>query len=398
MTLVELCKAELRAIFTNPALLLTIFGGVLFYSVLYPLPYVSQVPREQQVVVADLDGSQLSRRLLRMVDATPQVSIVRQAGSLEEAKRIFADQELAGMLVIPENFHRDLLLGRQPALSFAGDASYFLVFSTAMEGMTGAGRTLAAQVKVQRLMLDGQALPLAAEQYTPVRMRLHAMFNEAEGYVNYVIPAVFVLILHQTLIMGIGILAGSEMESLGRGQAANEAPYWCRVSPFTLVLVRASIFVAVYLVLCCYYFGICLQIYDLPRLAEVGDITLFGLVFLFAASLFGVALGAVLSRRELVTVIALLSSLPLVFSCGFIWPETAIPDWLVTLVQLVPAVPGIDGMVRLNQMGASMQQVLPNMVHLLLLAGGSLVLAVALMSQRKQRVLAAMAKGRERVG
>ncbi|WP_419176716.1 ABC transporter permease [Desulfosediminicola sp.] len=392
MSLIELCKAELRAIFTNPALLLTVLGGVLFYSVLYPLPYVSQVPREQQVVVADLDGSQLSRKLLRMVDATPQVKIIRQAGSINEAKQILMEQDLAGMLVIPENFYRDLLMGRQPAVSFAGDASYFLVFGTVMEGMTGAGQTLAAQVKVSRLLVDGQALPMAEQQYTPVKLRLHAMFNEAEGYVNYVIPAVFVLILHQTLIMGLGILAGSEKENLARQKSVGEEPYWLKVSPLALVCVRASIFVGIYLLLCCYYFGICLQIYDLPRLAEVGDIVMFGLVFLFATSFFGVALGSVLGRREQVTVIALVSSLPLVFSCGFIWPETAIPGWIVMLVQLVPAVPGIDGMVKLNQMGASIQQVLPNMQHLLLLGAVSLVLAVVLMSRRKRLALKEMNK------
>ncbi|WP_136797942.1 ABC transporter permease [Desulfosediminicola ganghwensis] len=392
MSLIELCKAELRAIFTNPALLLTVLGGVLFYSVLYPLPYVSQVPREQQVVVADLDGSQLSRKLLRMVDATPQVNIIRQAGSINEAKQILMEQDLAGMLVIPENFYRDLLMGRQPAVSFAGDASYFLVFGTVMEGMTGAGQTLAAQVKVSRLLVDGQALPMAEQQYTPVKLRLHAMFNEAEGYVNYVIPAVFVLILHQTLIMGLGILAGSEKENLARQKSVGEEPYWLKVSPLALVCVRASIFVGIYLLLCCYYFGICLQIYDLPRLAEVGDIVMFGLVFLFATSFFGVALGSVLGRREQVTVIALVSSLPLVFSCGFIWPETAIPGWIVMLVQLVPAVPGIDGMVKLNQMGASIQQVLPNMQHLLLLGAVSLVLAVTLMSRRKRLALKEMNK------
>lgn len=70
---------ELRAIFSDRALLLTIFGGVIFYSFLYPLPYSQQLPRNQSIVVVDLDNSELSRKLIRMVDATPEVHVNRYA-------------------------------------------------------------------------------------------------------------------------------------------------------------------------------------------------------------------------------------------------------------------------------------------------------------------------------
>ncbi|MCK5914696.1 MAG: ABC transporter permease, partial [Deltaproteobacteria bacterium] len=208
MNLWQLIKFELQAIFTNHALLLTVFGGVLFYSFLYPLPYAKQLPQQQAVIVVNLDDSQLSRRLIRMVNATPQVDIVSQAHSLAEAKKQMIQDKLAGILVIPANFYRDLLRGKSPTLSYAGDASYFLVYGTVLEGMVMAGKTLAAEVTVTRLLMSGQALELAKKQYNAISIGLHPLFNESGGYVNYVIPAVFILILHQTLIMGIGILGG----------------------------------------------------------------------------------------------------------------------------------------------------------------------------------------------
>lgn len=105
MRIRELIKHELLAVFTNHALLLTVFGGVLFYSFLYPLPYAKQLPREQTVVVVDLDGSGLSRRLIRMVNATPQVDIVSRAYSLAQAKEQMIQNKLAGILVIPAHFY-----------------------------------------------------------------------------------------------------------------------------------------------------------------------------------------------------------------------------------------------------------------------------------------------------
>jgi ABC-2 type transport system permease protein len=379
----RLILEELRAIFTNPALLLTVFGGVLFYSFLYPLPYAEQVPRQQQVVVVNLDDSQLSRRLVRMVDATPQVSIARQAYSLAEAKERMIAEKLAGILVIPEHFYRDLLQGRRPTLAYAGDASYFLVFSTVLEGMASAGGTLAAEVKVSRLLMSGQAMDLAKEQYTAVSLELHSMFNEAGGYVNYVIPAVFVLILHQTLIMGIGILGGRQNEQIRDG----ENMYWSESAPSVLLLVRAGIFFIIYTLLSMYYYGPAFVIYDIPRLADVRELALLNLPFLMSATFLGITLGSLLPRRELATLLVLLSSMPLVFSCGFIWPATAIPVPIVAAMQFIPAAPAIQAFVLLNQMGADFHQILPQIRQLCLLTAlyGATALLLLQYKIRKER-------------
>ena len=99
MKLFELVKKELKAIFTNSAITLTIFGGVIFYSFLYPLPYAQQTPREQEITVVNLDNSLTSRQLERMVDATPQIKIVNRAHSVEEAKAQFIAGSVRGILL-----------------------------------------------------------------------------------------------------------------------------------------------------------------------------------------------------------------------------------------------------------------------------------------------------------
>ena len=103
----ELLAHELKAIFTNFPLLLTVFGGVFLYSFLYPLPYSQQLPRDQAVVVVDLDNSAVSRKLIRMADATPQIEINRFVYSIKDAQQAIEEDGLAGMLLIPENFYRD---------------------------------------------------------------------------------------------------------------------------------------------------------------------------------------------------------------------------------------------------------------------------------------------------
>ena len=187
-----------------------------------------------------------------MVDATPQVQVSRYAHSLDQAKQYIEQDGLAGMLVIPEYFYRDLLLGKSSTLSYAGDASYFLVYSTIVEGMVASGETLAASIKINRSIIEGQALQLAKEQYKPVKINLRPVFNTTMGYVNYVVPAVFILILHQTLLIAAGLLGGGQTEQTRSGNTG----YWMQVSPWQLLAVRTTLFILIYLVLMLFYFWV----------------------------------------------------------------------------------------------------------------------------------------------
>lgn len=352
MTLFELIKNELKALFTNPVITLTVFGGIVFYSFLYPLPYANQTPQEQKITVVNLDNSLLSRQLERMVDATPQVAIIDRAHSIEEAKQQFLTSKVSGLLIIPQHFYRDLLLGKSPTLSYSGDASYFLVYGTIAEGLMKAGGTLAAKVKVTQLLMDGVPLSLAEQQYNQVQLKTSATFNPTNGYINYVVPAVFVLILQQTLMIGVGVLGATEKMS------ATPNNYWRKTSAFNMLALRSLVFLTIYYFLAMYYFGFSFDFYGVSRLADPLSLLVLLAPFLLCSTFIGIFLGAILPRRELVTFVVLVSSMPLVFSAGFIWPVESIPAPMIWLSNLFPCTPAIQGFLATNQMGASFDQII----------------------------------------
>ncbi len=381
----QLLMLELKAIFGDRALLLTVFGGVIFYSFLYPLPYSQQLPRDQQVVVVDLDSSVISRKLIRMVDATPEVQVSRYASNIAQAQRAIVEDGLTGMLVIPKHFYRDLLLNKSPTLSYAGDASYFLVYGKVVKGLMTAGATLAAEVKVIRLLIKGQALVAAKQQHTAVSLSLQPVFNTTTGYVYYVVPAVFVLILHQTLLIGTGLVGVGQTEKRSEGVTG----YWTSVPGWKLIVSRTFIFLMIYLLLAAYYFGFCFEYYGISRFAQPLQLIQLAIPFLMATILLGICISQLLPRRELVTTLVILSSLPIVFTAGFVWPANMLPLPLHGLFQLIPANPGIQAFLQLNQMGADFYQIRP----LLLQLWGQVVLYAVLagwLVNRKQNLTAAL--------
>ena len=88
------------------------------------------------------------------------------------------------------------------------------------------------------------------------------------------------------------------------------------------------------------------------------------LPFLMATAAAGIAFSSLFTRRDLPTQALLLVSMPILFVSGFVWPTALIPEVVVAISQVVPAVPGIMAMLELNQMGASWQSIMPQWLQL----------------------------------
>jgi ABC-2 type transport system permease protein len=355
MSLILLIVLECKAIMNNSAVVLTMFGGVVFYSFLYPLPYANQVPTEQNISIVNLDKSQTSYQLERMVDATPQVKVVQRDHSIEAAQNALLSASISGILVIPEHFYKDLLLGKSPVLAYAGDASLFLVYGTIIEGLANTGAALAAKIKVSHLLTQGHPLASTENNISSVKVNMKPTFNAGMGYIHYVVPAVFVLILQQTLAMVSGLMGATQKTSNG---------YWRRYSSRKVFAIRSLILVSIYILLSIYYFGVSFEMYGINRLADISTMFTILMPFLLSTCFVGIWLGAILPRRELVTFVVLISSMPLIFAAGVIWPLEIIPIPIIWLSSLIPSTPAIQAFVAANQMGASLHQIMDNVLLL----------------------------------
>ncbi|PKI07710.1 ABC transporter [Shewanella sp. 11B5] len=373
----QLIVAECKAILADKAIVMTLFGGVLFYSVLYPLPYLNQVPTEQQVVVVDHDNSSLSRLVTRHADASAKIKILANVNSIDQAQTWIDQGKAHGLLVIPANFRRDLLLGKGATLSYGGDASYFLIYSAVAEGLVSAGIDASKQVQLIGLLARGQNPQLALQAVNSVNINSVPAFNPSLGYTPYVVPGLFLLILHQTLLIGTGILGAGQWRKSG---------YWQQVRPVTLVLARLSVFMMIYALFSSFYLGFCFYWYKVSVVATVVEVGLFMLPFLLATGSLGIYLSSLFNRRELPTQLYLLVSMPILFVSGFVWPIALIPEPLVLASQVIPAVPAIMGMLELNQLGAGWSAVMPKWLQLWGLFAVFATMAIVAIARKQKSV------------
>lgn len=349
-------RAEARAVFTDAGAALVLVGAVFVYAGVYPIPYAAGVLRHLPVAVVDLDGTAMSRQLTRMIDAHQFVDVATPVVDALAAEREVRAGRLAGYIVVPRDFERSVLAGDRATVSAFVDATYVLAYRQVLAGVLESVGTLSAGAEMRRAQVRGASPAQAAARREPFHVVTRPLFNATESYATYIVPGVLVLILQQTLLIGIGLVAGTRREREG-ATAAMAGPGAGVGVAVQRVAGRTTFYLVLYGAYAAIYLGVVFGLQGFPVRAAAWDLAVFILPFLLATALLGQVIGAWFGERETAMFALVWTSLPAAFLAGFAWPREAMPAWMVVAGQFVPSTSAIDGLLRLTQLGASLDEV-----------------------------------------
>ncbi len=350
-------RDTLRAIAGDRYAMIVMVGAVVLYSFFYPAAYRYQVAGDLPILVVDEDHSATSRALLRRLDALRAVRIVGQPATLAQARAGMQAGRAEGIVLIPADLERDILRGGAGRLVLLGDGAYLGRASWVMGGVAEAMTAFAREAAVT------QAAFMGAPQAAPVTLVQRPLFNTQEGYGSAIVPGVSELIVHQTLLMGIGVLLGTRRRDLGRRLHFDPPALLGMALAFVLVGMAALL----------YYVGFTAWVQDYPRGGNPLGQLLAGTVFIVATTAFGLFVGSFFATRERAFQYIIATSIPMFFLSNLSWPAVTSPPALVALARLLPTTSGMNMMVRLNQMDASLGEVrheLGTLLALVVLYGG----------------------------
>lgn len=353
-TLLKAWIREYRRILADWGALMVLVGAVLLYSVAYPFPYGHEVLVDVPVAVVDLDRTALSRELTRMIDATQTAAVSARPEDITEAQRLLSQGKVKGICVIPQNFSRLLQRGEQANVAGYYDGSYMYLYKAVYSALLGATTAMSAQLEMHSLMAAGVQGNMAASLRDPLPLERISLFNPAGGYASFVVPVIFVMILQQTLLLGIGLIDGTANEQRA-GHASGNRPGWGTV--VTRVLGRAGAYVSGHLVFAVLLLVILMRVYRYPQRSHPAELLLFILPFLLASVFLAITLGRCFRTRETVIPVMLILSMPIAFLSGFSWPSYAMPDWLRHVALVLPSTTAVQGFIDLNHMGATLHEI-----------------------------------------
>ena len=309
-------RREFLAISTSYAVLLVLMGGIFMYGLLYNYMYAPNIVTDVPVAVVDNSHSELSRNFIRWLDATPQAEIYDQAIDYHEAKEWMKEGKVQGILYLPHDFEERVFRGDEAVFSLYATTDAFLYF----EALQGASSRVMLAIN-DKYRSDGAVfLPpqglLAVAMAKPINVVGTALYNYTEGYGSYLIPAVMMIIIFQTLLMVIGMLTGDEHANRGI-RAYTPLGYGWGVA-IRLVTGKTFVYCALYAVFSFFLLGLLIAFFSV------------GLIFLSGVS----------------------------------YPMELMPWYWKIVHYILPAAPGTLAFVKLNSMGADMADIKPEYITL----------------------------------
>ena len=361
--MLSVMRNEFRSIFTDAGVVLILVLALIIYATVYSMAYGAQVLRNVPIGVVDECRTPTSRSLAATFNAGPNTYVAYNPTNMEEAKELFFNRKIYGVVYIPSDYEEKLLGGSQANVAIYVDASYFLMYRQAFQELVTSIGSTGAMVEFQRLIAKGADIPQAQATTQPVIYQSHNLFNPYLGYGTFVMPAIIMVIIQQTLLIGIGMIGGTWREfGLYRKLCPPDRK---RMSTLPIVLGKATVYGLIYGVTTFYILGLHYRLFHYPMNGATGTVVVFMLAYLAACIFLGIAISTLFRYRENSLLLLLWTSIPLLMLSGVSYPREGIPDWLFNFGQLFPSSHGVDGFIRIQSMGASLGEVLPEIRMLL---------------------------------
>ena len=336
-------RKTFKNIVTSEPLVATLILSIFFYGIFYPTAYNAQQPEGLPIVIVDEERSVTTERVINNIYSNPDVHIVNISGNFAEAKEMIQEEKAQGILLLPDGLSNSLRRGEPGGIGFYLSASNLLTTKKIGEGLAlSVENTLAEQYsKLGNITQFKPAVPI---HQIP-------LYNTLSGYGSYVFPAISSLIVHQTILLGLGMLVAGYREVK-----------W-KATPIEF----AAIFAALLTIGCCgclYFFGFVFWLFDYPHGGNFWGMLLAVPIFVSSVIALSLLIASFMDCAERIGHIIVASSVPLFLLSGIAWPYEAMPTWIHWIGQTLPSSVGPQMFIQLNQMGVPTSLVIPKMIYL----------------------------------
>ena len=320
------------------------------YPLLYTYIYSREVVREIDVVVCDLSNSYSSRSFVRKLDATPEVRTAMKATNMLAAREALEENRVKGIVFIPEEFNDNITKGEQAHISIYCSMASLFYYKSILVACTDVSLAMNRDIQIEEIAgLTREEKKIAT---LPLQYESIGLSNNNTGFANFVIPAIVVLILQQTLLLGIGMRVGSDRER------RVETERHTTLHIIANIIARAMAYLTIYTPVTAYILCIVPALFGLSQLSNGVTLLFFMLPYLLACIFFAMTISLLfIHQRETPMLLFVFTSIPFLFLSGISWPASNIPAYWKGVSYLLPSTFGINGFVSINQMRATIADV-----------------------------------------
>lgn len=345
-------QMEFRSIFSDGGVLLIFIVAGLLYPVLFNLIYRNGIVEDTPIAVVDLADCAASRRYVREIDATRELSVAYKCATMEEAQRLMQKRKVNGIVYFPGDFGDKLAAMETATLSLYADMGTFLYYKNLLMGVSFVRLSEMRDIQIERAEMAGQTHREAQLSAQPLLYEENNPYNNAFSYSIFFLSAVLLVIIQQTMCYGMSLLAGTRREE--KRSFALEVTTLHPRGVGRFILGRGAAYALVYMAVSMYIAILVPAIFGLPQRGDFGDVLLLLGFFIADCVFFSMFWSTFVTRRETVFLLYLCFSPIALFLTGFSWPVTSFPRVWQLFSYIFPTTFAVPAFIDISTAGADL--------------------------------------------
>ncbi len=347
-----ICGHELKQIFSDWGVMLIFFVAGLAYPLLYNVVYLNGILNDTPVAVVDEAACSQSREFIRQIDATREVEVAYKCINMDEAQRLMQERKVKGIILFPRDFGDKLARMETAVLSVYADMSSFLYYKNALMATNFVMLDNIRSIQIERYEALGYTAQEASQLTQPLLYEENNPYNRAFSYNFFLVTAILLIIIQQTMFYGMSLLAGTQREKNNSFASLPDRLSGHGVG--RVVLGRGMAYWLVYVAVGLYIAFIVPAIFGLPQRGNFFDILLLLLFFVTDCVLFSETWSVMISRRETVFVLFLAISPICLFLTGTSWPTISFSGFWKIFSYIFPSTFGVQAFLNMNSAGGDL--------------------------------------------
>jgi ABC-2 type transport system permease protein len=322
----SIIRKEFIQIVRDPRTLLIMFIMPIIMLFLLGFAATNDV-RNVPTAVFDQDHSAAAHDLISAFRAADYFQFVADVDSVEELKWLVDTGQARAGLIIPPDYERRLTAGQQAQVAFVIDGSDPTIAGSALSAATLIGQSKATAV--MRAALEQRAQGSAAA--APIEVRTQVWYNPDLVTAYFMIPGLIGVILQflAVLLTSTAIVRERErgtIEQLIITPIRSWELIVGKLTPYVLIAFFALLEVLI----------IGTLVFNMPINGSVPLLLALSGLFLVTTLGIGLLISTIARTQFEAMLLAVFSSLPMMFLSGFFFPLAAMPPFLQAISYLIP--------------------------------------------------------------
>jgi len=323
---------ELKRILSNPLYLFgTIILPLLSFFIFWAI-FFRGVPQELPVAVYDGDHTELSRKVIRMLDASTTIKIAFRVNDLETAQRYIREGKVYAVVVFQKGLERDAYTEKAPLVISYYNNEFLLPGSLISRDIRNVVSSISPQISLPFIQSKGGSAVTGSSGTDPIKVDVHQLFNPYLNYTYYLVSAflptmmqIFILVM-TIYALGIEFKEGTSVEWYTTGGGHVWKALLGKLLPYSVIFVVLSIFMNIFL----------FQFLGVPFRGNFFWIALAGVLFVSACQAVGILIITLTANlRFSLSAAAFLASTAFIF-VGVTFPAEGMPRLAKAWAEILP--------------------------------------------------------------